>query len=181
MKPINKSAALKKCILLNKEKLVRKLFLAEKKIHSKDNEIKKCNSELVDANKELAFQKHEIDVRKLELFAANKKLIFKTQERQLKTAELNIVNRELKKAEKKLKEYLKGMAEVKFLTSHKVRQPLANILGFSKMLDQTINTPDELKVSLNYIKESALTLDVYTRELTEFISELDKKENNSTN
>ena len=48
------------------------------------------------------------------------------------------------------------------------------------MLDQTINTPDELKVSLNYIKESALTLDVYTRELTEFISELDKKENNST-
>lgn len=115
MKPINKSEVFKKSILLNKEKLVRKLFLADKKLNCKENIIKKCHSDLMDANKKLVFQKHEIDVRKSELFVANKKLIFKTQERQLKTAELNVVNRELKKSEKKLKEYLKGLAQVNFL------------------------------------------------------------------
>jgi signal transduction histidine kinase len=63
-----------------------------------------------------------------------------------------------------------------FMTSHKVRQPIANILGLSYLLDnQSINSPDELKESLDYIKESALSLDTFTKELTQFIFNLGEK------
>ena len=62
-----------------------------------------------------------------------------------------------------------------FMTSHRVRQPITNILGLSALLDQNINSPEELKVYLDYIKQSALALDSFTKDLTSFISELGKK------
>ena len=106
----------------------------------------------------------------------NKKLIFKTQEREIKSAELNIANQDLKKAEENQKDYIKGLEEIMFLTSHKVRQPIANIIGFSDILDQSLNSPEELKNSVACIKESALSLDIYTRELALFIANLEQIE-----
>jgi len=141
-----------------------------------NNEKEKRAVELIIANREIAFQKLEKNIRASELIIANKKLIFKTQEREIKTAELNIVNRDLKKAEESQKEYIRGLEEMMFMTSHKVRQPIANIIGFSDFLDQSINSPDDLKKSVACIKESAQTLDVFTRELTTFIFELGQKE-----
>jgi hypothetical protein len=72
-----------------------------------------------------------------------------------------------------------------FLTSHKVRQPVANILGLSEMLNQSISSPEDFKQSLDCIKQSAVSLDVFTRELTTFICELGQKgkkiKNNNSN
>lgn len=195
MKPINEADILNQSIVLMENEFAAKLNIVNKELAYQNNEKEKRAAELVIANKELAFQNIEKENRATELLIANKeleyqnkvkekqaaaliiankKLIFKTQERQIKTAELNIANRELKKAEEKQKEYIKGLEEMMFMTSHKVRQPIANILGFSNMLDESISSPEELKQFVDSIKQSALTLDTFTRELTTFMCELGK-------
>lgn len=176
MKPIKKAIILKEPVLSNEQKLVRKLFLADKRLLSIDIEIKKCHSDLIKANKKLDFQTHENDVREAELLNVNKKLNSKAKVQQVKSTELNRINSKLKIAEKKLKEFLKELAEVKYITSHKVRQPIANILGFSNIIDETMISSDELKLSLNCIKESAIALDIFTKELTEYISKIGQKD-----
>jgi hypothetical protein len=61
------------------------------------------------------------------------------------------------------------------MTSHKVRQPLANILGLSSLLDDK-SSPFEIKRIIAYIKKSVVTLEAYTRELTGYINGLTKKD-----
>jgi hypothetical protein len=65
-----------------------------------------------------------------------------------------------------------------FITSHKVRQPVANILGITNILEDCVNSPDQLKMSVGYLKESAQVLDAFTHELTDFISKLEQKGKN---
>jgi signal transduction histidine kinase len=138
------------------------------------------SDELIIANKELAFQNEEKEKRAAELIIANKELAFQNEEKEKRAAELFIANNELKKTEEYLKEYIQGLEEMMFMTSHKVRHPVTNILGLSDLLDQSINSPDELKQLIAYIKQSAQALDTFTRELTTFMSNLEKKGKNKT-
>jgi hypothetical protein len=62
-----------------------------------------------------------------------------------------------------------------FITSHKVRAPIANILGLSSLLDQYLNSPTKLKEVVTYMKQSATSLDAFTKELTAFIVSLKKR------
>ena len=165
-----------------KEERSEALVLANKELAFQNEEKEKRAAELVVVNKELTFQNGEKERCELELSITNKKLIFKTHERQIKSAELNIANRELdianlelKKAEENQKKYIKGLDEIMFMTSHRVRQPIANIIGFSNILDLSTSSSDEIKKSVDYIKESAITLDIFTKELSTFISELGQK------
>ena len=91
---------------------------------------------------------------------------------------IDYANEELKKAKEYQQEYIRGLEEMMFMTSHKVRQSIANILGLSHLLDQSTNSPEEIKESIDYIKESALSLDIFTKELTTFIFELGEKGKN---
>lgn len=63
-----------------------------------------------------------------------------------------------------------------FITSHRVRQPVTYILGISYQRDKSSNSPKEVKECLDFSKQSALTLDIFTVELTIFISNLKQKE-----
>ncbi len=85
---------------------------------------------------------------------------------------------ERKKAEEERKEHLKKIEEMMFMTSHRVRTPLAHIQGVSGLLDNAVHTQDELKQMAGYMKESVLSLDAFTKELTEFIYQLDQKVKN---
>ena len=85
---------------------------------------------------------------------------------------------ELNIAEEYQKEYIIGLEKLMFMTSHKLRQPVTNILGISFLLDQSSNSKEEIKDYLEYIKQSAITLDTYTTELTFFIHTLKQKEKN---
>lgn len=88
---------------------------------------------------------------------------------------LSIDITERKNAEAERNNYVKGLEEMIFMTSHKVRQPVSNILSFSELLDSaTISQVDLLQIS-QYMKQSAINLDVFTRELTLFIENLKKK------
>jgi hypothetical protein len=62
-----------------------------------------------------------------------------------------------------------------FMTHHKVRQPVANILGISRILNQFLRSPATLKKMVGYMEVSAIALDDFTKELTIFVSELEKK------
>lgn len=80
---------------------------------------------------------------------------------------------ERKHAELSKKEYIKGLEEMIFMTSHKVRQPVAHILGISILLNDSVNTQEDLNKMVGYMKESALALDSFTKELTHFIKKLE--------
>jgi PAS domain S-box-containing protein len=86
---------------------------------------------------------------------------------------MNITER--KKAEQENKKHIEGIKEMLFMTSHKIRQPIANILGLSNLLDRELNSQEELKKIIDYMKESVLTLDTFTRDLTKFMSDLGKE------
>ncbi len=80
---------------------------------------------------------------------------------------------ERKRAELSKKEYIKGLEEMIFMTSHKVRQPVAHILGISILLNDSVNSQEDLNKMVGYMKESALSLDAFTKELTSFIKNLE--------
>ena len=138
-----------------------------------DKRIKK--EALLIANNELVFQNQEKEKRAAELLIANRELSFQNQEKEKRTAQLIKANLELKRAKEYQNEYTNGLEEIMFITSHKVRQPISNILGISYLLNQPSNSPEELKESLFYMKQSALALDTYTKELTVFIFNLKQK------
>ncbi|MFV8325382.1 PAS domain-containing protein [Flavobacterium sp. ZS1P14] len=81
-----------------------------------------------------------------------------------------------------LKDYITQLKEMLFMTSHRVRQPIANILGLSNELDDPLNDPAELKQIVDYIKFSAINLEEFTHELNHFIqNSKDKAENKIQN
>ena len=82
---------------------------------------------------------------------------------------------ERKKAELEKAEYIKGLEEVIFMTSHRVRQPISQILGFSNLLDTAHASREELKQICGYMKRAVLALDNFTRELTQVIYQMKKK------
>lgn len=85
---------------------------------------------------------------------------------------------EKKQAEKKQEDYIKSLEEMLFMTSHHVRQPITHILGLSNVFSDLTLSQDDLKYTMTQIQQSANSLDTFTKELTNFISEA--KEYNKT-
>jgi hypothetical protein len=158
-----------------KEKRVLELITANKDLAFQYDEKEKCAAELTIANKELVLQSEEKEERASELIIANKELIFQNAEKEKRAEESIVANKELKKAEDYQKEYIQGLEEMIFITSHKVRQPIAHILGLSYLLDHSLNSPEKIKQLVDYMKESALSLDSFTEELTTHMNELEQK------
>lgn len=68
------------------------------------------------------------------------------------------------------KQNIQHLEEIIFSLSHKVRQPVAHILGISNLLNSEIITKEELSKITGYMKEAAISLDKFTHELTELVS-----------
>ncbi|MDP2385886.1 MAG: PAS domain-containing protein [Bacteroidota bacterium] len=62
------------------------------------------------------------------------------------------------------------LEDILFALSHKVRQPVANILGISNLLDDELMDEKELKRITGYMKESVNSLDKFTKEMTNLVS-----------
>lgn len=66
--------------------------------------------------------------------------------------------------------YVKALEEMLYMTSHRVRKPLATCLGIFNLLDSTKELRQEdLRKAVLYLKSSADELDDFTRELTGFM------------
>jgi len=168
----------KELIFQNNEKQRKadELIVANNELIFQNQEKQKRADELILANKELAYQNNENQKRADELIIANKELAFQNSEKQKRALELIDAYTELKKTADFLRDYSKGLEEMMFITSHKVRQPIAHILGISNLLDSSNNySPDELNKIVGYIKKSATELEHFTRELTDFMTDIRDK------
>ena len=154
---------------VEKEKRADELILTNAELVFQNGEKEKRADELFLANAELIFQNEEKEKRADELRIANIEMAFQKVEKEKRAEELIGINIELVKTENDLKEYIKGLEEMMFVTSHKVRQPVANILGILNHLEDSANSPHELSVNIGYIKKSAMALENFTIELIELI------------
>lgn len=135
----------------------------------------KEEDELNNLNAELVFQNKEKEINAAELILVNKELAFQNEEKEKRAAELLVTNLALKSAKESQKAYIRGLEKILFLTSHKVRQPIANIIGLSLLIDLNRDSDEDIKQYIEYIKESALSLDILTRELNAHVLYLKKK------
>ncbi|MES2329897.1 MAG: hypothetical protein V4539_09860 [Bacteroidota bacterium] len=157
------------------QKIIQELKEANKELLFQCGEKEKCAAELIVANNELVFQNEEKEKRAAELVIANKELVFQNEEKEKHAGELRIANSKLEKSEAGLKEYITGLKEMMFVTSHKVRKPVANILGICAQLEGTAISPSELTEWVKQMKQSAVILDAFTKELTSLITDLGHK------
>lgn len=67
------------------------------------------------------------------------------------------------------KQYIQSLEEMMFITSHKVRVPVANCLGLLDVFKQSELSKEEIDLMFNYMSNSAKELERFTRELTDFI------------
>lgn len=63
------------------------------------------------------------------------------------------------------------LEHILFALSHKVRLPVANIIGISNLLDNDLIDEQELKTITGYMKDSVDTLEKFIREMTSLVSE----------
>jgi hypothetical protein len=181
----------KELLFQNQEKEARaaELDIANKELlfqnHEKENRVielafqnsekEKRAAELVIANIELAFQNEEKEKRAAELIILNQELTYQNEVKDKFALELKHAYKKIKKADEYLKEHTKSLEQMMFMTSHRVRKPVANILGLTGIIGDFINSPTQLKRLINYIKLSATSLDMFVIEFTLFIGELEKK------
>ncbi|MDQ3072390.1 MAG: hypothetical protein M3Q97_03880, partial [Bacteroidota bacterium] len=182
-----------------KEKRAQELSITNNELHQSQQSLQNTLKELATANKELEFQNKfiiksaeklatinkklankisENKQRTAELIAANEALALHYAEKEKRTVELDAAYSELKKAEKYQKEYIRGLEEMMFMTSHQVRIPITNILGIAGMLEKSMNSPEKLMKLVEYIKQSALILDLFTKDLSIFMADLEQKGKN---
>jgi PAS domain S-box-containing protein len=180
IRAVELSIAYKKLTNQNEEKAGRaaELIIANNELAFQNEEKEKRAAELIIANNELAFQNEEKEKRAAELIIANNELAFQNEEKEKRAAELVIANDELKKKEENLRKYIEGLEVMMYMTSHRVRQPVAHILGISNLLHLLSHSEEELKILVNYMKEAALALDDHTKEMTIFMSELELQAKN---
>lgn len=85
---------------------------------------------------------------------------------------LSIDITERKKIEENRIEYINGLEKMLFMTSHRVRQPITQIMGMSSLLHTTQSSHEDLVQITNYMKKSVESLDSFTKELTAFMNSL---------
>lgn len=85
-----------------------------------------------------------------------------------------ILSTELKTSLQVEKDNVSDLENMLQIISHKVRQPIAHILGLSSLLD-SLKFSVEIRTMLDYLKNSASALDGYTRDLTKYIWHLVNK------
>jgi PAS domain S-box-containing protein len=85
---------------------------------------------------------------------------------------LSIDITERKKIEENRIEYINGLEKMLFMTSHRVRQPITQIMGMSSLLNTTKSTREDLLQITDYMKQSVESLDSFTKELTTYMNSL---------
>ncbi|WP_018341793.1 PAS domain-containing protein [Cytophaga aurantiaca] len=91
---------------------------------------------------------------------------------------LSIDITERKKVEEERIEYIHGLEQMLFITSHKVRQPVTQIMGMSELLNATKSSREDLLQITDYMKQSINSLDSFTQELTLYMNSLHDRFNN---
>ena len=65
-----------------------------------------------------------------------------------------------------LKQHVVDLEDILFSLSHRLRQPIVNILGLSQLIEGETNTEEELHEIVRYINQNTKLLDDFSREIT---------------
>ncbi|MBU3680455.1 MAG: GAF domain-containing protein [Flavobacterium sp.] len=65
-----------------------------------------------------------------------------------------------------LKQHVADLEDILFSISHRLRQPIVNILGLSQLIEGETNTEEELHEIVRYINQNTKLLDDFSREIT---------------
>ena len=65
-----------------------------------------------------------------------------------------------------LKQHVADLEDILFSLSHRLRQPIVNILGLSQLIEGETNTEEELHEIVRYIYQNTKLLDDFSREIT---------------
>lgn len=79
-------------------------------------------------------------------------------------------------SENRREEKIKAIKQMLFMTSHRLRQPICNIQGLGMLLDNNELSTQELREISSYLKDSIAKLDIYSKELTDFLSNIKEEE-----
>jgi signal transduction histidine kinase len=131
---------------------------------------KKNKIEVVDDNEALLSQKKDLEQCETDLHDANKTITEHVVTKKEQSKLLKIAQKEIEKSEKIQKIYEKGLRQMMYIISHKIRQPITKIMGLSVLLEDETNNPEEIQQIVSYIKQSSELLDEFTKELTLFVS-----------
>lgn len=131
---------------------------------------RKNKIEVADDNEALFSQKKNLEQFETDLHDANKTITEHIVSKKEQSKLLKIAQKEAEKAEKIQKIYEKGLRQMMYIISHKIRQPITKIMGLSVLLEDGIENTEDVKQIVTYIKESSKLLDVFTKELTLFVS-----------
>lgn len=85
---------------------------------------------------------------------------------------LSIDITERKKIEDDRIEYINGLEKMLFMTSHNLRQPVAQIIGMSHLLNSKKTTREDLLQITEYMKKSVISLEYFAKELTVYVNGL---------
>ena len=130
---------------------------------------KKNKIEVADDNAALFAHKKELAQCETDLVQAKKTITAHDATKKEIAKELKQAQKEIEKAAKIQKIYERGLREMMFIISHKIRQPIAKIMGLSLLLEDGIENSEDVQQIVVYMKESSKLLDVFTRELTAFV------------
>ncbi len=76
---------------------------------------------------------------------------------------------ELRKAHETKEQHIKTLEEIPQQNSHKVRQPVTQLMGIANLTEHGLDNKGELDQMLTYMRQSVTQLDSYTRELNDFV------------
>ncbi len=83
---------------------------------------------------------------------------------------------EKKKLDEQREKRIRRLEKILFKISHEVRQPVTQILGVSDLLKETQLNQEELRMLIEGMKESADLLNLYTRELNQYVHKMKNEE-----
>jgi signal transduction histidine kinase len=85
------------------------------------------------------------------------------------------------RANEERRKYQEELEKLVFVISHDLRKPITTCMGIVNLIEDDKEMKlEELRKMLEHLKAGAIEMDIYTRKLTEKISELEKNKINSS-
>lgn len=103
--------------------------------------------------------------------------VYEHQQKQKQYFSIRTLINDKKEAEHKKLQRIDELQSLLFEVSHGLRQPVTQLMGMTELLSQTSESLNSIAQIVEYMKTSTAMLDNYTRELTQHLEHIAKKEN----
>jgi ligand-binding sensor domain-containing protein len=159
---------------LDKQRLNRIIAQKTEQLFLKNEELEKNHQRLLELNNEISSQNEELHLQTEELSKQRNFIEEKNKEIRLKRDELKSINDNLdklvKQRTKKIEELNLRIIKYAFNNAHKVRGPIARILGLLNIIPLE-SDPQKINMYLDLIRDCAQQLDEIVRNINTTLSE----------